>query len=111
MVNLYYIEKIDFFLPFQSIQVETKNIQMIFGFYFSHTFLTMFGMILGLAFRCEHHIKPLHEDTLRIWPILSLLGFLFSSYTDLFFLMNMITISWFICDYLHKIHLIYYKKN
>ena len=66
---------------------------MILGLHLYYLFLSMIAIIFGLSFRYDNYIKLLHADTLKIWPILSILGLVFSNYTHLFFLMNMVTVG------------------
>ena len=66
---------------------------------YAYAFLTLIAIAIGFMFRCEHIHRPFHNDSLMAWLILSLGGLLFTTMTSFFYLLNMVTIGWFLCEY------------
>lgn len=71
---------------------------------YAYAFLTLIAIAIGFMFRCEHRHAPLNHDSLMAWLILSLGGLMFTTMTSFFYLLNMVTIGWFLCEYVDNIY-------
>ena len=56
--------------------------------------LTLIGLIFGHLLWTEHYKTPLDKYIIIIWPILSLIGLVFTEATPLFYFMTMVTVGW-----------------
>lgn len=74
------------------------------AFSYAYAFLSLIAIAIGFMFRCEHRRAPLNHDSIMAWLILSLGGLMFTTMTSFFYLLNMVTIGWFLCEYVNKIY-------
>ena len=64
--------------------------------YLNIIFLTLAGISLGYLSRAEHFNKPLNPIFIFLWPVISIVGIIYTNITSLFYFMNMIMLGWFV---------------